>query len=244
MEEVFEQWRTISGYPNYMISNCGRVMTIKSGKIRTGKAFNNGYTMISLNHVKSIYIHHLVAEAFLDKPNTDDRLIIDHINRDKSNNNASNLRWITQSLNLMNRSKSKKSPLSSKYKGVCFKSDKQKWCAKITKDGQDIFLGYFDSEEEAAHFYNLKAKELFGAFALLNEVDYDPEIHTTQKRKLSSLFRGVHFAKSKNKWRARLVIDGQEMHIGNFNTEVEAAIAYNKKASEILGDKAKLNILE
>lgn len=40
-------------------------------------------------------IHKIVAECFCQKPDVVDRLVIDHIDGDKHNNLASNLRWVT-----------------------------------------------------------------------------------------------------------------------------------------------------
>jgi hypothetical protein len=37
---------------------------------------------------------------------------------------------------------------------------------------------------------------------------------------------GASFHKRDNKWRARTTIDNKQIHIGNFNTEIEAHIAY------------------
>jgi hypothetical protein len=53
-------------------------------------------------------------------------------------------------------------------------------------------------------------------------------------------YRGVLHLKP---WRAILKTNGKEYFIGTFNTAREAALAYNKKAIEILGDKAQLNNL-
>lgn len=48
------------------------------------------------------YIHQIVAETFLDKP-FGHNLTVDHIDRNKLNNNVSNLRWVTKSEQAMNR---------------------------------------------------------------------------------------------------------------------------------------------
>ena len=43
------------------------------------------------------------------------------------------------------------------------------------------------------------------------------------------------------KWRASIRIDGRAFFIGNFNTEIEAAKAYDKKCLELRKDFARLN---
>lgn len=54
-----------------------------------------------------------------------------------------------------------------------------------------------------------------------------------QKRKdTSSLSRGVSFHKSTQKWQAHIMIDGKNKHIGLFPNESDAALAYNRAATE------------
>ena len=61
----------------------------------------NGYWFVTLsvkNKPKRISVHRLVAEHFLEKPKNNG-LQVDHIDGDKSNNSANNLRWVTASEN-------------------------------------------------------------------------------------------------------------------------------------------------
>jgi hypothetical protein len=51
---------------------------------------------------KRCRIHHLVASRFLPAP-TEENLVIDHIDRNRQNNHASNLRWVNYSVNATNR---------------------------------------------------------------------------------------------------------------------------------------------
>lgn len=89
----------------------------------------------------------------------------DHINRDWADNRKNNLRQCTQQENLYNRPKNKR---KIGYKGVY--KQKNRWCSKIMHNGIQYYLGLFLTEEEAAMAYNLKAQELFGEFAYLNEI--------------------------------------------------------------------------
>lgn len=93
-------------------------------------------------------------------------MIVDHINRDSLDNRKCNLRYATRSQNNANRNPSKKG--SSKYLGVMFEKDRNKWSARIRKDGKGKRLGCFDSEIEAAIAYNNAALILHGDFANLN----------------------------------------------------------------------------
>ena len=97
-------------------------------------------------------------------------LVVDHINGNGLDNRRSNLRICTIKENLRNMSKPSRSNASSRYKGVCFLAPDRVWRASICYERKTIYIGRFQTEEEAAVAYNHKAKELFGAFANLNEV--------------------------------------------------------------------------
>jgi len=88
-----------------------------------------------------------------------DRSTIDHINRNRLDNRKSmNLRFATGSLNA--RNKSKREGCSSKYTGVYWKVDRDKWEAYITINGRRKHIGYFDVEEDARDAYNEVYKEI------------------------------------------------------------------------------------
>lgn len=92
---------------------------------------------------------------------------IDHIDGNGLNNQKANLRECSRSQNNMNQHKTSG---TSKYKGVYYHKLRKKWSAFITLNRKAMYLGLFSSEIEAAEAYNTKAKELFGAFAYLNEI--------------------------------------------------------------------------
>lgn len=110
-----EIWKDINGYEKlYQVSNLGRVKSLKrdckdkKGVIRayikehicalTDNGF--GYKIVSLcknGKRKNAYIHRLVAEHFLN--NQYNLREVNHIDLDKSNNNVTNLEWVTSSQN-------------------------------------------------------------------------------------------------------------------------------------------------
>ena len=100
-------------------------------------------------------------------------LVVDHINHDPLDNTRANLRVCTQGQNMKNQKKIESKngkPTTSQYKGV-FKwqrKDKIKYKATIWNNGEQKYLGYFDTEIEAAKAYDKRAKELFGEYANLN----------------------------------------------------------------------------
>lgn len=93
---------------------------------------------------------------------------VDHINHNTLDNRKRNLRLCTHNQNQQNQTPSKNT--LSQYKGVSWAKQRKKWVARIGINKKRLFLGYFKNEEQAAIAYNKAAKELFGEYALLNEV--------------------------------------------------------------------------
>jgi hypothetical protein len=96
-------WKQINGYENYEVSEEGQVRNIKTGKIL--KAFERqGYMRVKLTKDKKGYtasVHRLIAEAFISNP--ENKPFIDHIDRNRNNNNILNLRWATSCENAQNQ---------------------------------------------------------------------------------------------------------------------------------------------
>ncbi len=109
----------------------------------------------------------LTKTEFLAKMDTlSPDIVVDHINRNSLDNRKANLRLATPRQNMWNRSNPK--PSRSKYKGVCWHKDNEKWVAQIHIDGQQRHLGYFDNEISAAKAYDTAAKKYRGEYAFLN----------------------------------------------------------------------------
>jgi hypothetical protein len=126
---------------------------------------NKGYPLRTIwvnGKTKNLYMHRYILMA----PNN---LYVDHINGDILDNRRENLRLATHAENIRNIGM--KSHNTSGYKGVSWREDKGKWMAKITYNWRQIYLGLYDSKEEAALAYNKKALELHGEFAKLNVID-------------------------------------------------------------------------
>ncbi len=60
----------------------------------------------------------------------------------------------------------------------------------------------------------------------------------------TSGYKGVYWEKQLKKWRARIKVNYQGVHLGVFSDKEEAAKAYNAAALEYFGEFAKLNIIE
>lgn len=93
---------------------------------------------------------------------------VDHINGDKTDNRAANLRAATTAENSRNY---KKPPgKNSRYRGVSKSTNCASWTAAIScaKSKRKIHLGSFRSEATAAEAYDIAAREMHGDFATLN----------------------------------------------------------------------------
>lgn len=135
--------------------------SILNGKtyIRRAKAGNlkiynrDGRYMVTLYKNKTScnkYVYRLVALAFLANPNN--YPMVDHINRDTSDNRVENLRWCTCSQNLHN---SIAYTNHTGLQGVIRYGDK--FAGRISKNGKVSHLGVFATAEEA-HAAYVKAK--------------------------------------------------------------------------------------
>lgn len=67
---------------------------------KAGGITSDGYRRVSIK-CKTYYVHRLVAETFI--PNPDNKPSIDHIDRNRANNDVSNLRWVTTKENAYNQ---------------------------------------------------------------------------------------------------------------------------------------------
>lgn len=148
--------RKLDGYPNYKIRRDGTIYRVDTHIKIEGSITNSGYKAVtfqdSIGNRKHFYIHCLLAKLFIPKPDTNEKLIVDHIDRDKTNNKIENLRWVTYSQNGQN--KEKKQSSNSKYRGVWYNAKKKKWIASTLKNGKRIYIGSFPDDVTAAHNFD------------------------------------------------------------------------------------------
>ena len=141
----------------------GAITRRKTGRV-IGKVNNRGY--VQVHYRGALRVAHRLAFAIMEGR---EPKVLDHINRDRSDNRWCNLREVTPSQNMWNRSR--QSNNTSGYKGVYWHTKAKKYRAKIKKFSVVVWLGDYDTAEAAAAAYNKAALELHGEFACLNEIE-------------------------------------------------------------------------
>ena len=136
----------------------------------------------------------------------------------------------------------------SQYKGVS-KTGK-KWRARIRYKQKEIHLGTFSTEEEAAEAYNDAVDEFYEGKGFKNVIGKDNrriknDFHSDKKFPIGrydenkSTFKGVWMYK--DKILSGIWLNGDSHYVGTFESEKKAALAYNKCALYIHGERAFLN---
>jgi len=123
-----EEWRVIKDFPDYAVSNLGRVKRVNdngnnrfAGSIIKARKNKRGYLYLTLycgDKKKSLKVHRLVLEAFVGPCPTGAEG--NHEDNNSVNNQSTNLTWKNHSENMLNsfRSGSKESLKGSKHGGA------------------------------------------------------------------------------------------------------------------------------
>ena len=128
------------------------------------------------------------------------------------------------------------------YKGVCWTEEKQKWKAEIKKDYKIVFLGYFDTEINAAIAYNdhaLYLNQNENTEYSINEIEnyiLNPRNVAEKNQKIkqvlkSSSFTGVSYDQTRNYYIVAIKHKNKTYNLGNHLEEIECAKIYNQQAS-------------
>ena len=145
-----EEFRNV--FDNYYISNKGNLKrTLKNGneKVVNGSVRKCGYRYFQVKREGKCVnkaFHHLVAQAFMGERPTG--LVIDHIDRDKLNNDVSNLRYVSYKENCGNRAV--KGSISEKVYGK--NKDNYFYNAYYCKAPRDRVVKCFRNRDDAENW--------------------------------------------------------------------------------------------
>lgn len=151
--------KQIKTHPNYYITCCGKVFSIKNNIYLKPRIHTKGYLRVCLrndNKSKDFYIHRLVAKYYIKNPNNYKE--INHIDNDKTNNRFKNLEWCSRSENLKHlvKSKNHRCPMRKGNPDSCKKFTKEEVLKirelyKTNKYSQKDLSIKFDCSESAIH---------------------------------------------------------------------------------------------
>ena len=161
--QEMEVFRNTLISPHYQISNLGRVRSLKCNKERILKPSTDGqgYAQVCVSvcgKQTTAKIHQLVAIAFLDHTPCGMEAVVKHINRDKLDNRAENLKVVSSEMASSMKKKSLVS--SSKYVGVSWDKARDKWISQISINGKQKWLGAFKYEMGAYIAYLTELKKI------------------------------------------------------------------------------------
>lgn len=102
MIDEVEVWKEVKDYERYYkVSNLGRILSVRTGKILKQNISRFGYSRIELNvngTAKKHLVHRLVAFAFI--PEVKDKPHVNHLDNNRSHNIVENLEWCTVKENI------------------------------------------------------------------------------------------------------------------------------------------------
>jgi len=226
-----EQWKDIPDYEGlYKVSDLARVKSLcyrnreGEGILKQAETSQN-YLQVSLhkNGVgNSRKVHILVAMAFLSHISGDYSKVVEHKFQNRKDNRLSMIKIITQRENTTQ----KHLESSSSFIGVYFHNTHKKWNSAIRIEDTKFHLGSFKTEEEASTAYNK---------ALADWIDLNIK---PKPKKFGSIYKGVTYFKARDKWVAKIKINGKLTHIGIFKTELEAHYAFEEALLKNPGSSA------
>lgn len=143
-----ENWVDVKGWDNYQVSDLGNVRNKITGRILSKKLNSNDYHLVSLwknNKEKKFLLHRLVALSFPDICGEwYEGAEVDHIDTDRHNNVATNLKWVRDRKENLNNPLTKE---KLENRNLVNHPAYSKWVVKLSKNNE--ILHFYPSTREA-----------------------------------------------------------------------------------------------
>ena len=159
------EFRTIPSLENrYEISCDGKILRhVERKQPRKFSLMNQGYftVIIKLGNgkIRHCLIAHLVAEAWLGERPAG--CVVDHIDRNKLNNHADNLRYVTQAVNMANCEK------PNWFLSVTIRRGDDNWTFRMRKDAATFLAAHTSYAYNTCHIYLGQRKTQIGGFNII-----------------------------------------------------------------------------
>lgn len=193
------------------------------------KSFNGNHRMIM--NSKSDHLNSFILQGSFQKEKGND------FQKNNLTTKGNKVRWSKARYNN-----------SSKYKGVSWAKDRNKWFVKIRNEGKVISLGHYINEDEAAEVYNRAVMNLWNGEGYLNvigvdnrmkERDYKTHSGQIKRRKNKDSLRGIRYRGGKAY--PRIFYKSNGISLGGYENIDKACLVYNKCSIYLYGDNAIIN---
>jgi len=169
----------------------------------------------------------------------------DHKNNNKLDNRRNNLRVCTPMQNMGNRPIGKQN--TSGYKGVSWDKEKNKWAVKIRINGRVTFVGRYTNIETAARAYDIKSKEVYGEYVVLNfPVNTNPYQPVIELENLLADWCGSKYCVTTDSCSSAmfLCLQYRKKQMGNIGTIIIPSHTYPSAPCSIIHSGGKVNFSE
>ena len=215
--------KVIKEFPNYTINENGIIKNTLTGKIRKPTLSSIGYYLIDLYNKdmkKKFYLHRLIAEYFVHNPDPVNKIYVNHIDGDKTNNKISNLEWVTPSENIIH----------------AYKTGLQSYKRKESKDMyKHYLLNYFlkgITITEIAENYSLNALTQLSYHLKEAAIELDIlDLYEDELKRQKQYRAKINGNKRVQKKLIGMFDKNTKILLNTFNSLTEARIFLNKKSS-------------
>ena len=129
---------------DYEITRDGKVINIHTGKEVKPQKNGTGYYRVAIGK-KLMFVHRLVAQKYI--PNPENKPFVNHIDGNRTNNNVSNLEWVTEKENAQHAVRTGLQPIEENSK-----------VAKLTREQVAFIKSHPEMERnKLAEMFNISA---------------------------------------------------------------------------------------